>query len=419
MGTFCLGGWTVNPATRRISQGQRTKRLSPKALHVLTALVEAQGSVVARQTLLDRVWPEVTVGEEVLTQAIAELRRAFEDDARQPRFFETVHKAGYRLLRPARSSAGSEARQGAALPSSVARAQGGHIDLDAYARFLEACQAFTHGGAGNTHAAVAMFSDVVDSHPDYAPAYAGLARAEAFADMYYSSGGDHLSRAYEACERGLHIAPKDPELLSALGLVYSASGDTRRSYRSFQVALHGRPDCSLTHYLLGRACFAEGDFTLSAAMLEQAARLDQEDFHSLLLAAKARRRLGDARRARANLARAKVRIEDYLMAYPGDFRALCDQVCCLLEFGERDEVLDQAEALFGHSDPMSYYLVCFLARAGEVTTALGLLERVVEEGWSHLPLLQRDPDIDPLRGEAGYRRIEQTLEARSASAAAH
>lgn len=405
MGPFRLGDWTVTPATRRISQGERTKRLSPKALHVLTALAEAPGSVLTRETLLDRVWPEVTVGEEVLTQAIAELRRAFGDDARQPRFFETVHKAGYRLLCPAQ-------------PASAAQAKTGRIDLQAYARFLEACQAFTHGGAHNIHAAVTMFAEVADSHPDYTPAYAGLARAEAFADMYYSSGDDHLSRAYDACERGLHIAPKNPELLSALGLVYSVSGEAGRSYRSFQMALHHRPDCSLTHYLLGRACFAEGDFTLAAAMLEQAARLDQEDFHSLLLAAKARRRLDDPRRARANLARAKMRIELYLLAYPGDFRALCDQVCCLLEFGERHEALEQAEGLCGHSDPMSYYLVCFLARAGEVTTALELLERVVEEGWSHLPLLRRDPDVDPLRGEVRYRRIEQTLEARSAGAAA-
>ena len=67
MGPFCLGGWAVNPATRRISQGEHSRRLSPKALHVLTVLVEAQGSVLARETLLDRVWPEVTVGEEVLT----------------------------------------------------------------------------------------------------------------------------------------------------------------------------------------------------------------------------------------------------------------------------------------------------------------------------------------------------------------
>ncbi len=412
MGPFCLGDWAVNPATRRISQGERTKRLSPKALHVLTALAEAPGSVLTRETLLDRVWPEVTVGEEVLTQAIAELRRAFGDDARQPRFFETVYKAGYRLLCPAQPCTGTEVWQGPAQPASAPRAKTGHIDLQAYARFLEACQAFTHGGAHNIHAAVAMFADVVDSHPEYAPAYAGLARAEAFADMYYSPGDDHLARAYQACERGLHIAPQCPELLSALGLVYSACGEAERSYRSFQMALRDRPDCSLTHYLLGRACFAEGDFALAAAMLEQAARLDQEDFHSLLLAAKARRRLGDPRRARANLARAKSRIELYLMAYPGDFRALCDQVSCLLEFGERDEALQQAEALLGHRDPMSYYLVCFLARAGEVTTALNLLERVVEEGWSHLPLLQRDPDIDPLRGEARYRRIEQSLEMR-------
>ncbi len=54
--------------------------------------------MLSRRQLLDAVWPDVTVGEEVLTHAIAELRKALGDSKRQPRYIETVHKSGYRLL---------------------------------------------------------------------------------------------------------------------------------------------------------------------------------------------------------------------------------------------------------------------------------------------------------------------------------
>ncbi len=94
---FRLGEWTVDPALREIDNGSQKLRLSPKAMAVLLALEEADGSVVGRGDLLERVWPGVTVGEEVLTQAIAELRRSFGDRARAPNVIETVHKSGYRL----------------------------------------------------------------------------------------------------------------------------------------------------------------------------------------------------------------------------------------------------------------------------------------------------------------------------------
>lgn len=99
---FRLGDWLVNPATRQLSSetglGSDCVRLAPKAMAVLAALHEARGKVLSRTALMDRVWPEVTVGEEVLTRAIADLRKALGDSRQQPRYIQTVQKAGYRLL---------------------------------------------------------------------------------------------------------------------------------------------------------------------------------------------------------------------------------------------------------------------------------------------------------------------------------
>src|SRR5688572_11366928 len=95
-----IGQWTFDPATRRLLAGGEERRISPKASDVLEALATSAPQVWSRDALLERVWPGVIVGEEVLTHAIAELRRNLGDDFRNPLHIETIHKRGYRLKCP-------------------------------------------------------------------------------------------------------------------------------------------------------------------------------------------------------------------------------------------------------------------------------------------------------------------------------
>lgn len=376
---------------------------------------------------MDAVWPDVTVGEEVLTQAVAELRRALGDESRSSRLIETVHKSGYRLLgdvRPISSMDGSLDGPTLSDPAEAiyrldaladARFDGPHregaVDLHAYAAYLEACRHFDCGGTRHTLSAVDGFSQIIASCPGYVPAYAGLAKSLAFVDMYYDAPGDPLAKALATCETAMRLDPSSAELQAAHGLALAAAGDVAGGYARFKAALHLRPDSFDTHYLLGRTSFAHGDYALAAAMLEHAARLKPADFHSLVLAAKARRRLGDGASAAADIVRAERRIDMHLSAHPGDFRALCDKACCLVDLGRSQDALALSERLLGHHDPMSYYLVCFFSRAGEVTQAIDILEAAVDRGWSHGAMLARDPDLDPLRREPRFRKIERVLTA--------
>jgi TolB-like protein/Tfp pilus assembly protein PilF len=68
---------------------------------VFECLVAAGGEPVSRSDLLDAVWPGAEVSEGVLTQCIAELRRALGDSAREPRVIETIPRLGFRLVLPA------------------------------------------------------------------------------------------------------------------------------------------------------------------------------------------------------------------------------------------------------------------------------------------------------------------------------
>ncbi|WP_447729609.1 winged helix-turn-helix domain-containing protein [Pseudoxanthomonas suwonensis] len=56
--------------------------------------------MVSREQLLGRVWPDTLPTDDVLTQAVAQLRRAFGSGREAPPYIETIAKAGYRLLVP-------------------------------------------------------------------------------------------------------------------------------------------------------------------------------------------------------------------------------------------------------------------------------------------------------------------------------
>jgi TolB-like protein/Tfp pilus assembly protein PilF len=65
---------------------------------VLLCLAQHPGETLSKGQLFQAVWPNTVVTEDVLTRCIAELRRAFDDDARNPRIIETISKRGYRLV---------------------------------------------------------------------------------------------------------------------------------------------------------------------------------------------------------------------------------------------------------------------------------------------------------------------------------
>jgi adenylate cyclase len=99
-GAFRVRDWRVEPQLNTIADGTRTLHLEPKVMRVLVYLAEHGEEVVAKERVIHAVWPDTFVTDDVLTDAISELRRAFGDDAREPRFIQTVPKGGYRLIAP-------------------------------------------------------------------------------------------------------------------------------------------------------------------------------------------------------------------------------------------------------------------------------------------------------------------------------
>jgi DNA-binding winged helix-turn-helix (wHTH) protein len=95
---FRLDGCRVEPALNRVVKGRSVIQVEPKVMAVLLQLVARRGGVCSRRELMERVWADIHVGEDVLTRSVAELRRIFDDDPREPRVIDTIRKRGYRLI---------------------------------------------------------------------------------------------------------------------------------------------------------------------------------------------------------------------------------------------------------------------------------------------------------------------------------
>jgi len=97
---FYVGPWLVQPRLNLITGRDTTTQVEPKIMQVLARLAAQPGAAVTRTQLHETVWPDTIVSDKVLTRAISELRKTFDDDPRNPRVIATISKTGYRLIAP-------------------------------------------------------------------------------------------------------------------------------------------------------------------------------------------------------------------------------------------------------------------------------------------------------------------------------
>lgn len=95
---FKVGEWLVEPATDRLTLGDQEVKLEPRVMDLLMCFAARPGEVITREQLEASVWSGMVVGYDSLTSAMNKLRKAFNDDPRNPKIIETVAKRGYRLI---------------------------------------------------------------------------------------------------------------------------------------------------------------------------------------------------------------------------------------------------------------------------------------------------------------------------------
>lgn len=98
MNEFFVGKFRIDLSRCQIIAQDDIVSMEPKVLQVLVILAENQGEVVTHQTILDKVWPNIKVAPNALQRCIAQLRKAFDDDAKSQNVIATHPKIGYSLL---------------------------------------------------------------------------------------------------------------------------------------------------------------------------------------------------------------------------------------------------------------------------------------------------------------------------------
>ncbi|REJ86049.1 MAG: hypothetical protein DWQ36_14965 [Acidobacteria bacterium] len=95
-----IGAWRVFPDEGRLERPGVRERLEPRVMDLLVFLARHQEQVVSQRDLVRHVWEGAFVSEGALHTAVAALRRSLGDDARRPRYIQTVPRRGYRLIAP-------------------------------------------------------------------------------------------------------------------------------------------------------------------------------------------------------------------------------------------------------------------------------------------------------------------------------
>jgi TolB-like protein/Flp pilus assembly protein TadD len=97
---YRFGPFRLDTGAELLFRGAEPMALGQRAVALLRVLVEAAGTPVSKDDLIEAAWPGLTVEESNLTVQIAALRRAFEGEPGSESWIETLPRRGYRFLGP-------------------------------------------------------------------------------------------------------------------------------------------------------------------------------------------------------------------------------------------------------------------------------------------------------------------------------
>ena len=253
-----------------------------------------------------------------------------------------------------------------------------------------------------------MFNRAVETDPEYARAYAGVADTCSLLYMYYDAREFNLKQADYASAKALELEPDLAEAHVARGLAISLSKRFAEAEKEFEIAMKLDPKLFEAPYWYGRALEAEGRFQEAVRMYDRAQTLRPEDYQAPSFLAQAYRALGMKEEAVAADRRAIKLMLERLELNPSDARAANLLAATYASIGDTEKALDYAERslVIDPDDAMLLYNVCCTyTLLGRNDEAIGCLERAVDKGFGHREWIDHDPDLEPLRGNPRFQSI--------------
>ena len=308
---FRVGAWRVDREACALHGPDGEQRVEPKVMDLLCLLAEHPGRVLSRERIMDVLWPGLVVGDDALARTLSKLRQALGDDARSPRYVETIAKRGYRLLAEVEGiAAGVVSDDRDASPSSAAptwlrlwgrpsiaiavvvllvvavfllptnfrsrtsyqRESAARVEDTAHL-LTRADDAYFQFSRADNEAAIELYQRVLGLRPDDVAALSGLANALTQRSLRWpepaGNGPTEFTQLRDALANG-HLAR--PPALQQLQRAQQLAG------RAVAVA----PDSSAAHKALGFVASAQGDLDAALAAYQRAVALDPEAWGALI-----------------------------------------------------------------------------------------------------------------------------------------
>lgn len=238
---YAFGSFRFDPGRGLLSHGATVVPLPDRLSKLLVLLIHANGSVIDKETIASRVWPDNVVSDGNLSQHMYMLRQMLDERARDRSYVMTVRGRGYRFAAPV------------SIVSPVAPLAVSSTDEIAERLLTRAPEALHHYCRGSyllekrtasaLTAAAEQFEAALRIDAEHVPALIGLARAHALmAEYWYAPGSYTFPKAKAAVVRALEIDPASAAARAALGnILLFCDWDWAAAEREIETAIALNP----------------------------------------------------------------------------------------------------------------------------------------------------------------------------------
>jgi len=508
-----FGPYRLDVGQRRFerSDGTSNGAITEKTFQTLVFLVRNQGRLVTKSEMLDAVWPDTSVEENNLNKSIHAIRHALGERPRDQKYIETVPKHGYRFIADVRrvdtvsgltvaengfvpkkpDSSGPElpsqsrsvqfyAKTAAAVVLICATGFGAWFVMDrqqraetsmlsasfesetssrnattepvrsrAYDLYVRGKVKVASENREDTEDAIKVLEEAVAIDPNFAEAFAQLARAYNTLAFKYSSDSErkrfhenaevsiekalalnpdlaegHFARglilwtntkgfpheqAIQSYKHSLALDPHLDETHHQLSLVYSHIGLLDEAEQNVKKALEINPNNTLARFRAGVYIAYQGRPDDAIAIFKSLPR----DVTPLLID----RSMAEAFVQTGRLREAEALADEYLSRYPQDEGGSFTSVKALLlakagRHKEAEEAIMRAIEIgkgFGHFHHTAYNAASAYAVLNNPDEAINWLEFAAENGFPNYPYFEIDPNLNNVRKHRRFIEFMATL----------